>query len=260
MPSFHPCARAPPPLGSALCARSSSPSAAPRTTWQVLRASPQSTGRGLSTHCRPSRQAWRARTTSALRGHCWRCQLLVPLTSVAQAHPRPGAARRGRRAAGARGRALEPRQRGAAGGRRRAGRGSAGGRAGGAAAGVGFLVWWSLLTSSAGPAGARRRRVQWRRGPKAGAPSPSRLAPGVGRASRRRGRGGERRRRRRSSAARPEVVWCVLGSRRRGGSTVGRRCRPPRRGGVAPAYPHCRSAPAAAARAASRGESRRHRA
>ena len=43
----------------------------------------------------------------------------------------------------------------------------------------------SLLTSSAGPAGARRHRVQRRRGPKAGAPSPSRLAPGVGRASRR---------------------------------------------------------------------------
>jgi hypothetical protein len=57
-------------------------------------------------------------------------------------------------------------------------------RAGGVAAGVGFLVW-SLLTSSGRPAGARRRRVQRRRGPKAGAPSPSRLAPGVGRASRR---------------------------------------------------------------------------
>ena len=192
MPSFALARARPPSRVSVVRSLLSSPLTAPRRPWQVLRASPRSTGRGMSTNCRHCRQAWRARTTSALRGHCWRCQLLVPLTSVAQAHPRPGATRRGRRAAGARGRALEPCQRGTAGGRRRAGRGSAGRRAGGGAAGVGFLVW-SLLTSSGRPAGARRRRVQRRRGPKAGAPSPSRLAPGVGRASRRRGRGGERR-------------------------------------------------------------------
>jgi len=79
---------------------------------------------------------------------------------TALAHPRPGAARRGRRAVGARGRALEPRQRDTTGGRRRADRGSAGSApAAPLAARASAVVL--LLTSSAGPAGARlsaRRR------------------------------------------------------------------------------------------------------
>jgi hypothetical protein len=258
MPSFALARARPPSRVSVVRSLLSSPLTAPRRPWQVLRASPRSTGRGMSTNCRHCRQAWRARTTSALRGHCWRGQLPVLLTSVAQAHPRPGAARRGRRAVGARGRALEPCQQGTAGGRRRAGRGSAGSAP--AVPPPVWAFWCGVAPHFFGWAGGRATP------PRAAVPPTesgravavkacSGREPGL---APRRGHGGERRRRRRSSVARPELVWCVCSVRAAAAvrpravaaaRTEARRC------GAR------RSAPAAAAACvASRGESRRRRA